>query len=118
MERFAAAGLTVLLFGSALLVTYLDGGRSAVRQLFGRMLRWRVGVGWWLVAILALPLLTVTIAALLGDAVVLPSISVLWQEVAAMLVAWLLINLWEEAAWAGFYRPGSSNGTTSSWPRC
>jgi len=102
MERFAAAGLTVLLFGSALVVTYLDGGRSAVLQLFGRMRRWRVGIAWWLVAVVALPLLTVTIAVLFGDAAVVPSGSVLWQELLGILAAWLLINLWEEAAWAGF----------------
>jgi CAAX protease family protein len=102
MERFSAAGLTLLLFSSALLVTYLDGGRGAVRQLFRRILRWRVGISWWLVALLALPLLTVVIAALFGDTVVLPSASVLGREVLGILVAWLLINLWEEAAWAGF----------------
>jgi uncharacterized protein len=102
MERFSAALLTFLLFGSALLVTYLDGGRAAVRQLFRRILRWRVGIGWWLVAFLALPVLTVVIAVLFGDAVVLPSGSVLWQELLGILAAWFLINLWEEAAWAGF----------------
>ena len=102
MERFSAAGLTVLLFGSALLVTYLDGGRPAVRQLFRRMLRWRVGIGWWLVAVIALPLLTVIIAVLLGDASALPSRNVLWREVLGIAIAFLLVNLWEEAAWAGF----------------
>src|SRR5919112_5887331 len=102
MERFSAAALTVLLFGSALLVTYLDGGRRAVRQLFRRILRWKVGVGWWLVAILGLPTLTVIIAVLLGDITALPSRNVLWREVLGIAVAFLLINLWEEAAWAGF----------------
>jgi uncharacterized protein len=102
MERFSAAGLTILLFGSALLVTYLDGGRRAVRQLFRRMLRWRVSILWWLVAIIGLPLLTVIIAVLLGDVSALPSRNVLWRELLGIAVAFLLINLWEEAAWAGF----------------
>ena len=102
MERFFAAVLTVLVFGSALLVTFLDGGRGAVRQLFRRILRWRVGIGWWLVALFALPLLTVVIAVLFGDAAVLPSGDVLWRELVGILVAWLVINLWEEAGWAGF----------------
>jgi membrane protease YdiL (CAAX protease family) len=102
MERFSAGGLTLLLFGSALLVTYLDGGRRAVRQLFRRILRWRVGIGWWLVAIVALPMLTVITAVLLGDFAALPSRNVLRRELLGILVAWLLINLWEEAAWAGF----------------
>jgi membrane protease YdiL (CAAX protease family) len=102
MERFFTAGVTLLLFASALLVTSLDGGRPAVRQLFRRILRWRVGIGWWLLALLALPLLTVVIAVLFGDAAVLPSGTVLGQELLGILIAWLLINLWEEAAWTGF----------------
>src|SRR5215216_3619495 len=102
MERFSAAVLTVLLFGSALLVTYLCGGRRDIRQFFRRILRWKVSIGWWLTAFLALPLLTVVIALLLGHSAVLPSRSVLWQEVLGIAIAFLLINLWEEAAWAGF----------------
>jgi uncharacterized protein len=102
MERFSAAVLTVLLFGSALLVTYLCGGRRDVRQFFRRILRWKVSIGWWLTAFLALPLLTVVIAVLLGDTAVVPSGSVLWREVLGIAIAFLLINLWEVAAWAGF----------------
>jgi membrane protease YdiL (CAAX protease family) len=102
MERFSAAVLTVLLFSSALLVTYLCGGRRDIRQFFRRILRWKVSIGWWLTAFLALPLLTVVIAVLLGDSAVVPSGSVLWQEVLGIAIAFLLINLWEEAAWAGF----------------
>ncbi len=82
--------------------SYLDRGRRVVRQLFRQILRWRVGIGWWMVAIVALPMLTVITAVLLGDVSVLPSRNVLWREVLGILVAWLLINLWEEAAWAGF----------------
>ena len=39
MERTFSTLLTVLLFGSALLVTYIDGGRLAARQPFLRILR-------------------------------------------------------------------------------
>jgi uncharacterized protein len=102
MERAFSTVLTVLLFGSALLVTYFDGGRLAVRQLFRRIRRWWVGLGWWLAAVIALPLLTVIIAVLLGDASALPSRNVLWREVLGIAIAFLVINLWEEAAWAGF----------------
>ena len=102
LDRATAGVLTFFLFGSALLVTYLDGGRRAVRQFFRRILRWRVGIGWWLVAVIALPLLTVIIAVLLGDASALPSRNVLWREVLGIAIAFLLVNLWEEASWAGF----------------
>jgi uncharacterized protein len=43
--------------------------------------RWRFGIGWWLVVLFGLPV----IALLLGVAVV-------------------VINLWEETVWAGFFQ--------------
>jgi membrane protease YdiL (CAAX protease family) len=102
MERATAALLTVLLLAAMVLVTAMEGGRAALRELLHRMLRWRVGLGWWLVAVAALPALTVGIAILLGDRARMPSASVLGQEVVGVVIAFLLINLWEESAWAGF----------------
>jgi CAAX protease family protein len=102
MEEAFSGVLVVLLFGSALLVTYLTDGRQGVRQLFARMMRWRAGVGWWLTAAMALPVLTVVIAVLLGDNASMPSRDVLLGELLGIAIAFLLINLWEEAAWAGF----------------
>lgn len=90
------------MLASALLVTALEGGRPAVRRLVRRVLRWRVGLVWWLVAILGMPLLTVMIAVLLGDSARLPSAAVLGQEVVGVVVAFVLVNWWEKTAWAGF----------------
>ena len=42
---------------SAFVVTALAGGHAGVRELLGRVFRWRVGVGWWLVAALGTPIL-------------------------------------------------------------
>lgn len=36
---------------SAFVVTALVGGSAGVRELVGRVFRWRVGGGWWLVAV-------------------------------------------------------------------
>ena len=44
MERVAAALSILVLFPAALLITALEGGRPALRELFARMLRWRVGI--------------------------------------------------------------------------
>jgi membrane protease YdiL (CAAX protease family) len=66
------------------------------------MLRWRVGLVWWLVAATGLPLLTVTAAVLLGDQAHVPSPRVLAGEIVGIAVAFLLVNLWEETAWTGF----------------
>jgi membrane protease YdiL (CAAX protease family) len=103
LERVAV--LVTLLLGllpAALLVTALEGGRPAVRALFRRALRWRVGPGWWLVVVAALPALTIMIATVMGDAVRMPGAGTLARQVAAILVAFFLVNLWEEIAWAGF----------------
>lgn len=37
---------------SAILLTAMEGGPSAVRRLFGRLLRWRLNVRWYLAALL------------------------------------------------------------------
>ena len=66
MERATGLLLLVGLFPTALWMTWLEGGWPAVRQLFRRMLRWRVSFVWWLIAVMALPLLTVIIAVALS----------------------------------------------------
>ena len=103
----SAATAAMLIFGlfpAALLVTALQGGRPAVRELFRRMFRWRTNLGWWLLALFALPVGTVLLAVLLGDAAQLPSRNLLWRELLALAAAFLLYNLPEEAAWAGFFQ--------------
>src|SRR5918997_1124514 len=103
----SAASAAMLIFGlfpAALLVTALQGGRSAVRELIRRMFRWRTNLGWWLLALFALPVGTVLLAVVLGDTAQLPSRNLLWRELLALAAAFLLYNLPEEAAWAGFFQ--------------
>jgi uncharacterized protein len=42
---------------SAFAVSALGGGSAGVRELLGRMFRWRVGLGWWIVAVAGTPVL-------------------------------------------------------------
>lgn len=51
---------------SGLLVTGLAYGRTGYRGLLSRMSRWRVGLGWYAVALLTIPLLTVPLQFLLS----------------------------------------------------
>jgi len=102
MERAAVIPLMLVLVIATFSVTAWEGGRPAVRELIRRMLRWRVGLIWWLIAAAALPLLTMTVAVLLGDQAQFPSPRVLAGEVLGIAVAFLLVNLWEETAWTGF----------------
>lgn len=99
------AGLTLTvgaLLPSALFVTWAAEGRPGLVRLGRRMIRWRIGVGWWLVVLFGLPLLTVVSALLLGDT--LESVDpaeLLLDQLRLLLINFLLVNLWEETAWAG-----------------
>jgi membrane protease YdiL (CAAX protease family) len=89
----------------ALYVTWAREGRAGLRTLAQRMFRWRVGLQWWLAALLGLPLLTIAIAVPLGDtphgAAVLPLLS---AQLVQVLVTLLVINLWEETVWTGLFQ--------------
>jgi membrane protease YdiL (CAAX protease family) len=89
---------------ATLIVTWVTEGRAGVRQLGARMIRWRVGFGWWLLVLAGLPVLTVGLAVLLGDSFTPPvePVGFLVAQVSLLAVNFLLINLWEETAWAGF----------------
>ncbi|MFE5838601.1 CPBP family intramembrane glutamic endopeptidase [Arthrobacter sp. NPDC056493] len=94
----------LILLGTAILVTRSAGGKSGVRDLFRQTIRWRVGTGWYIAAVLALPALTVLIAAASGT---FRQPADGWAAVAAMyllntlVVGALLGNIWEELAWTG-----------------
>ena len=103
-ERIAATMLVFLaLLPTTFLVTWAVDGRPGVLRLVRRMFRWRIGARWWLIVIAGLPALTMALALLLGDH--LTPVDVLpfaITQIIGFLVNLLLINLWEETAWAGF----------------
>lgn len=90
------------LLPSALYVTWAADGRDGLRQLRRRVTRWRFGVGWWLFVLTALPVFTVGVGLLLGDTPhPVNPVSFLLGQLPLLLINLLLVNLWEEAAWAG-----------------
>ncbi|WP_146146108.1 type II CAAX endopeptidase family protein [Geodermatophilus tzadiensis] len=99
------SGLVLTVFAllpSAVYVTWAAEGREGVRRLFRRAFRWDFGVGWWVFILTAMPALTVVAGLLLGDSLrpVHPGAFLLTQA-GQLLVNLLLVNLWEETAWAG-----------------
>ena len=103
-ERIAAALLIFLaLLPTTFVMTWAVDGRPGVLRLLRRMFRWRIGAGWWVIALMGLPALTTATALLLGDHVtpveVLPFAV---TQTLGFLVNLAFINLWEETAWAGF----------------
>ncbi len=90
--------------GTALLITAWISGRAGVRRLLASMLRWRIGIARWLLVLLALPVLTLAIAAATGT---LEAPQEGWLNIATtyaltLLVVLVTANLLEEMAWTGF----------------
>jgi membrane protease YdiL (CAAX protease family) len=95
---------------AAVLVTAAAEGRPGLRQLRSRVARWRVGAGWYLVALLA-PLViwfSAYGAALAGQPLVAlaakPSL-LLTTFLPFVLIGLLLPSLGEEPGWRGFALP-------------
>ena len=102
-ERIASfLGILLGLLPAALWVTWATDGTDGVRSLGRRMRRWQIGARWWALVLAGLPALTLTIALLLGDTLTPVDIGpfVAGQTI-GLLVNLLLINMWEETAWAG-----------------
>jgi membrane protease YdiL (CAAX protease family) len=95
----------IVLVGTATLVTAWTGGRAAVRRLFAGVVKWRLGVGVYLLVLAAVPALTLLIAAATGTLRAPPGgwvVMIGTYLLFAVVFGALLGNVWEETAWAGF----------------
>lgn len=112
---FTGLGVVITLLASygptfaALIVTAITSGKTGLRHLLRRLLIWRVGIGWYLVAIF-LPavqffVVSVVYAWLSGAPPALPALSIgLVASVALQIVVRGLLN-GEEIGWRGFALP-------------
>jgi uncharacterized protein len=96
---------------AGVLMTGLVRGRAGLRELLSRLLRWRVGARWYVVALLTAPLLvTPTLLALsLASPAYLPGIVTAADKV-GLVVTGLVVGLFfggflEELGWTGFATP-------------
>lgn len=117
-------GFVTLLAGygpalAAILVAALAYGRQGLRELFGRLLKWRVGIQWYLIALFlpaAVILLAITINKWTGGTA--PNFSAagfpfgpaetpLWQKVLILFLVFTLgfDGIGEELGWRGFALP-------------
>jgi len=94
------------LVGSAFVATALADGRPGVRELRRRVFHFRVNPIWYVVALVALPgaaLATAFVMSGVAPLVALASNPAILIEVTlGAVVAFALVNWWEEAAWTGF----------------
>jgi membrane protease YdiL (CAAX protease family) len=94
------------LAGAAFVTTALADGRDGVRELRGRVFRFRVSPVWYVAALAALPVTAIASAVVVAGVV---PIEALAADPAFLLIAFLgaivafaLVHWWEEAAWTGF----------------
>jgi membrane protease YdiL (CAAX protease family) len=98
------------IFGVALpafLVVAAMSGKTGVRDLAHRSLRWRVGVRWYLIALLGVPVATVLCASALFGLAPLNALVEKWQLLFTVVLPQLVLlivffNLAEEVGWTGF----------------
>lgn len=103
VEPFVLGTLLLGLVLPALWLTRRDPDASAKQLLRDTI---RLPRPWWLLvpAALVIPVATVGVAALLGHASELSGTFLLNLALANVLSNLLIVNLWEEMAWAGFFQ--------------
>jgi membrane protease YdiL (CAAX protease family) len=98
-------------FLAAIITAAVVGGRKGLRAYFRQLIRWRVGVGWYVVALLA-PVagwaLIAYVNVLLGAAPPSPVQLAGWPLVGTATLIFLINPLggaWEEPGWRGYALP-------------
>jgi uncharacterized protein len=105
VEVFALASTLLILLPMALWVTSITDGRAGVRALFARVFRWRFGIGWWLVVLFGLPVIALLLGLIFGGSLQTADLGpVLIKQLGSIVLAIVVINVWEETVWAGFFQ--------------
>ena len=95
---------------AGILLTGVASGRAGYRELLARLVRWRVGVGWYAVALLTAPLLAAAtnFALAFFSPVFLPAVASADDKgllVLSGITLGLMIGFFEELGWTGFAIP-------------
>jgi membrane protease YdiL (CAAX protease family) len=102
---FALGSTLLILLPMALWVTSITDGRAGLRALFARVFRWRFGIGWWLVVLFGLPVIALLLGLIFGGSLHTADLGpVSIKQLGSIVLAVVVINLWEETVWAGFFQ--------------
>jgi membrane protease YdiL (CAAX protease family) len=97
------------LYPSALILTAIIGGQTAVRTLLGRLAIWRVGWSWWAVAVLVQPILLILAGLIYNVMWGNPLVTMLPVGVTSAFVINIIFlaiaTLGEEIGWRGVALP-------------
>jgi CAAX protease family protein len=91
-------------------VTAMTGGRAGVRQLLRRYAFWRVGVRWYLLLFVGVPLIPLACASVFLGTAPLTAFFQQWPlyftvYLPNLLITVVAIQIWEEGGWSGFAIP-------------
>jgi len=94
----------------AFVVTRMVEGKQGTRQLLRRILRWRVGVQWYLIALFGVPPVYFLAASLVLGTAPLEALIEDWpflftSYLPKVVMVFLIVSLWEEIGWMGFALP-------------
>ena len=94
----------------AFVVTRMVEGKQGTRQLLRRILRWRVGVQWYLIAVFGVPPVYFLAASLVLGTAPLEALIEDWpflftSYLPKVVMVFLIVSLWEEIGWMGFALP-------------
>ena len=95
---------------AAFLAAWLSSGRAGIRDLFSRLVRWRVKPIWYATALLTAPLSTIAILAVLAlFSPDFPAALAVAQDKFGLVLMWimsgLMVGFFEELGWTGFATP-------------
>jgi uncharacterized protein len=95
---------------AGILMTALVSGKEGFRELFSRLLRWRVGARWYVVALLTAPLVFLAVHTVLSLAsrTFIPGLVLTAGKAPFLLMglaAALMVGFFEELGWTGFAIP-------------
>lgn len=104
---YVLPGIAIGVTGSAFLMTAVTQGRVGVRRFLQRLVWWRVGLQWYAVAVLLIPLTEILAAVVLGSSDALGALSpaALLLYPAAYAAHFFFGPLFEESGWRGFALP-------------
>jgi uncharacterized protein len=95
---------------AAFIVTALIGGRPAVGQLLRRLVQWRVGIRWYLLVLIGIPLIELVGAFAVLGTVPLEDLAKNWPVIFTgypiyVLYVAIFTGMGEEPGWRGFALP-------------
>ena len=95
---------------AGVILTAIVSGKGGLREMFGRLLIWRVGIGWWAFALFAVVLMYLggmILASLFSESTMdLSHVPPLYMFIPGFIIKFFLdAGLGEELGWRGFLLP-------------